>query len=216
MSIASVYNQVKNSLNSNVTLIAVSKTYPEECLQQAYNAGARDFGESKVQELTRKYENLPKDITWHMIGHLQTNKVKYIAPFVSLIHSVDSLKLLQEINKQARKNNRTIDVLLEVHVAREQTKSGLTPLQINELMAMSELAELENIKVRGLMSIGTFTDDESITRSEFEQVKNLFDKYPKFDILSMGMSGDYQLAVEYGSTMVRVGSMIFGARDYSK
>ncbi|MFI3330219.1 MAG: YggS family pyridoxal phosphate-dependent enzyme [Rikenellaceae bacterium] len=219
MSISSEIHKIKSEIPDKVTLIAVSKTYEEPCLEDAYEAGQRIFGESKPQEMLRKYNALEKDILWHMIGHLQTNKVKYIAPFVSLIHSVDSVKLLTEINKQAFKNNRVIDVLLEVYVAQEDTKSGFTEGEIIKFLDSKQLEQLQNINIKGLMCIGSLTDSKEQTEREFRQVKTFFDKIkqdylPKFDTLSMGMSEDYMLAIECGSTMIRVGSRIFGARNY--
>ena len=207
---------------SNCQLIAVSKTKPIALLQEAYDLGVRVFGENKVQEMAEKYEALPKDIQWHMIGHLQTNKVKYIAPFVSLIHSVDSLKLLKEINKRAKQHDRVIDCLLQVHIADEESKFGLSEESLRSLIDSDEFKSLSNIKVVGLMGMATFTESTEQVRSEFRTLKLLFDKVrgefdlPNFKIeeLSMGMSGDYQLAIEEGSTMIRVGSSIFGKRNY--
>ena len=207
--------------DSGVTLVAVSKTKPVSLLQEAYDNGVRVFGENKVQELVEKQPALPQDIQWHMIGHLQRNKVKYIAPFVSLIHSVDSLKLLREINKQAVKNGRTIDCLLQVHIAEEEHKFGFKIDEISALFEDPSFAELENVKVSGLMGMATFTDDEQKLRREFQSLKQLFDHLKtlstpgnvELEILSMGMSGDYKLAIEEGSSMIRVGSLIFGARN---
>lgn len=207
---------------SNCQLVAVSKTKPEEDIMQAYNAGMKVFGENKVQELSRKYESLPKDIEWHMIGHLQSNKVKYIAPFVHLIHGVDSLKLLKEINKQGNKNNRTINCLLQIHIADEETKFGLSKDELFELLKSDTLRELSNIKIIGLMGMATNTDDENQIRLEFKSLKALFDEVVGQDTatqvemqeISMGMSGDYGIAIEEGSTLIRVGSAIFGARNY--
>lgn len=207
--------------NTQARLIAVSKTKPNEDLLKAYEAGQRAFGENKVQELSRKAEELPKDIEWHMIGHLQRNKVKYIAPFVSLIHGVDSLRLLAEINKQAAKNDRTIDCLLQVYIADEETKFGLSADELKELIATEEFKALTNIKVVGLMGMATNTEDKAQIRSEFKSLKTLFDALKtkssaNFEMkeISMGMTGDYQIACEEGSTMVRIGSAIFGARNY--
>jgi len=204
----------------NVTLIAVSKTKPVEEVQEAYDAGQRLFGENMVQELVEKQEHLPKDIQWHLIGHLQSNKVKYIAPFISMIQSVDSLKLLQEINRHAEKNNRIIDCLLQIYIADEETKFGLGFDEAIELLRSEEFAELKHIKIRGLMGIATNTDNEKQIKEEYYELKTLFDgikqsffrKDAAFDTLSMGMSSDYQLAIEQGSNMIRVGSTIFGAR----
>jgi pyridoxal phosphate enzyme (YggS family) len=203
----------------NVTLVAVSKTKPIEEILELYNVGQRDFGENYVQELTDKYEQLPKDIRWHFIGHLQSNKVKYIAPFVSLIHGVDSKKLLTEINKQAAKCNRVIDCLLQIHIATEETKFGLDENELNEIIN-SDITSLENIRIKGLMGMASFTDDQQKTRNEFNLLKSLFDKYAKlsmvngqWSILSMGMSADYKIAIEEGSKMVRIGSLLFGKRE---
>lgn len=218
MTIASNIQQIKSSLPPLVTLVAVSKTKPVEAVMEAYNAGQRAFGENKVQEMTEKYEQLPKDIEWHLIGHLQTNKVKYIAGFVHLIHSVDSVKLLAEINKQAKKNNRTIDCLLQVHIAKEESKFGLSFEEVNSIFASGEFAAFGHVRVRGLMGMATNTDNEETIRSEFRSLSQFFNEVrseiapPAFDILSMGMSGDYKIAIEEGSTMIRVGSTIFGSR----
>ena len=204
----------------NVTLVAVSKTKPLEIIQEAYDAGQRIFGENIVQELIGKYEALPKDIQWHQIGHLQRNKVKYIAPFITLIHSVDSLKLLHEIDKQAAKNNRIIDCLLQVHIAQEETKFGLDHVELIELLRSEEFAGLKHVRVRGLMGIATNTPNEREVRAEFGELKSLFDGIKvsffrhadHFDTLSMGMSADYKIAIEQGCTMVRLGSTLFGNR----
>jgi pyridoxal phosphate enzyme (YggS family) len=218
MSIASNLNSIKASLPEHVTLVAVSKTKPVSDLIQAYEAGQRIFGENKIQEMAEKWEEMPKDIQWHMIGHVQTNKVKFMAPFVSLIHGVDSLKLLQEINKQALKNNRIIDCLLQIHIAEEETKFGLDENELNELISSSEFKELKNIRTLGLMGMATFTEDKNQIKKEFQHLKSIFDSIKEKDALqeastiSMGMSGDYQLAIECGSTMVRIGSSIFGGR----
>lgn len=217
-------NRVKATLKEGVRLVAVSKYHPVEDLQEAYDAGQRIFGESHVQELTGKYEVLPKDIEWHFIGHLQTNKVKYIAPFVSLIHAVDTLKLLREIDRQAQKSGRVIDCLLQMHIAQEETKFGFTPSELLDMLAEGEWKTLTNVRIVGLMCMATNTDDESQIRNEFhyayecfQNVKaQYFSAEPSFKELSMGMSGDYLIAQEEKSTMVRVGSMIFGARNYSK
>lgn len=218
MSIKENLNQIQTTIPSHVTLVAVSKTKPVEDLQEAYDAGIRDFGENKIQEMCDKYEVLPKDIRWHMIGHVQTNKVKYMAPFVHLIHGVDSLKLLKEINKQAEKNNRVIDVLLQVYIADEDTKFGLDAMELNEILS-NEIQNFPNVKVVGLMGMATFTEDENQIREEFKTLKKLFDQHqlchPDLKIISMGMSGDYQIAIEEGSTMVRIGSSIFGHRNYN-
>ena len=218
MSIQNNLKRIEATIPSHVTLVAVSKTKPVEDLQEAYDAGMRDFGENKIQEMSDKYEVLPKDIRWHMIGHVQTNKVKYMASFVHLIHGVDSLKLLKEINKQAEKNNRVIDVLLQQFIADEETKFGLDKEEIQQIL-QEEIQDLSNIRVVGLMGMATFTDDENQIRNEFKTLKSNFDEVKKnnadISVLSMGMSGDYQLAIEEGSTMVRIGSSIFGNRNYS-
>ncbi len=221
MSISDNIKSLKNELDAvNVTLVAVSKTKPASDIEEAYQAGQRIFGENQVQELVEKYEQLPKDIEWHLVGHLQTNKVKYIAPFISLIHSVDSLKLLQEINKQGEKNKRVIDCLLQVYIADEETKYGLGFDEVIELLRSDEFAALKNVRIRGLMGIATNTDSEKQIKEEFYELDTFFDgitqsffrKEDSFNTLSMGMSGDYKIAVEQGSTMVRLGSTIFGDR----
>lgn len=218
MSIQENLKTIEATIPAHVTLVAVSKIKPVEDLQEAYAAGMRDFGENKIQEMCDKYEVLPKDIRWHMIGHVQTNKVKYMAPFVHLIHGVDSLKLLKEIHKQAQKNNRVIDVLLQQFIADEETKFGLDEEEIQQIM-QEEIQHLPNVRVVGLMGMATFTEDESQIREEFRSLKSNFDSlksiYQNISILSMGMSGDYQIAIEEGSTMVRIGSSIFGHRNYS-
>lgn len=221
MSIESQLAAVRRSLPEGVTLVAVSKTHPAEAIREAYDAGQRIFGESRPQELREKYEALPRDIEWHMIGHLQTNKVKYIAPFVALIHSVDSARLAETIQKEAAKCGRVIDILLEIHVAREETKSGWAFDELEAWIATSPFAALPDVRVRGVMGIATNTDDEAVVRRDFEELRRCFERLkphfgPAFDTLSMGMSHDYPLAVECGSTMVRVGSLIFGNRDYTK
>jgi pyridoxal phosphate enzyme (YggS family) len=218
MNIASRLEKLKNETGKNVTLVAVSKTKPANVVLQAYEAGQRIFGENKVQELCDKYEQLPKDIEWHLIGHLQTNKVKYVAPFVALIHAVDSMKLLKEINKEAAKNNRVQECLLQVFIATEETKFGLDFSEAEFLLASKELTDMPNIRIRGLMGMATFTDDEEQVRREFRSLKIFFDKMKTtasqdFNILSMGMSGDYKIAIEEGSSMIRVGSSIFGERQ---
>lgn len=218
MSIQSNLNTIKATLPEHVTLVAVSKTKPVSDLMQAYEAGQRIFGENKIQEMTEKWEQMPKDIQWHMIGHVQSNKVKFMAPYVTLIHGVDSLKLLQEINKQALKNNRTIDCLLQIYIAEEESKFGLDENELNELLTSAEFKELKNIRILGLMGMATFTEDQNQIKKEFTHLKSIFDSIQKsqdikdFTIISMGMSGDYQLAIECGSTMVRIGSNIFGGR----
>jgi pyridoxal phosphate enzyme (YggS family) len=216
------YLQIKSELDAkHVTLVAVSKTKPVSDILELYELGQRDFGENYVQELVEKAEQLPKDIRWHFIGHLQSNKVKYIAPFVHLIHGVDSEKLLREINKQAAKLNRTIDVLLQIHIAKEETKFGLDEEELNLIIGQFENLKMENIRVCGLMGMASFSEDMNLVRSEFQYLKTLFDQhkftiqYSPFTILSMGMSGDYKIAIEEGSTMVRIGSLLFGARNYA-
>ena len=213
MNIKDNLNSVLDSLPKEVTLVAVSKTKPSSYLLEAYNAGQRVFGENKVQELAQKANDLPKDIMWHMIGHLQTNKVKFIAPFVSLIHAVDSLKLLKEINKRAEQNNRVIKCLLQVYIAKESNKYGFDISEVNESIISAK--SLKNIKIIGLMGMATFTDNKEQLVQEFNILKGLFEtvKNEHIDTLSMGMSGDYQLAIEQGSTMIRLGSAIFGHRN---
>jgi pyridoxal phosphate enzyme (YggS family) len=204
-------------------LIAVSKTQPVEKIREAYDAGQRLFGENKAQEMMAKQAQLPADIQWHMIGHLQTNKVKYIAPFVAMIHSVDSLKLLEEINKQAKKNNRTIACLLQIHIAKEETKFGFTFEEVTNLLQKPELDQLENIRIEGLMGMATLTDNEDIIRTEFRSLKEFFDflktlKLPArvgMNELSMGMTSDYKIALQEGSTLVRIGTAVFGERNYT-
>jgi hypothetical protein len=221
MSIADNIKSLKNETDTiKVQLIAVSKTKSAEEIKEAYDAGQRLFGENMVQELVDKYESLPKDIKWHLIGHLQTNKVKYITPFISMIQSVDSLKLLQEIDKHAQKSNRVIDCLLQVYIADEETKYGLGFDEVIELLRSEEYAGLSNVRIRGLMGIATNTDNEKQIREEFYELKSFFDgikqsyfrQDPLFDVLSMGMSSDYKIAIEQGSNMVRLGSTIFGQR----
>lgn len=210
--------KIKQQIGQNVQLVAVSKTKPVELLMEAYNVGQRIFGENKVQELVAKHEQMPKDIEWHMIGHLQSNKVKYITPFVSLIHAVDSLKLLETINKEALKNNRVIECLLQIYIADEETKFGLDETELNELLESENYKQMQNIKIVGLMGMATNTDDENKIRNEFRKLKTIYNKLAignkQLAILSMGMSSDYKIAVEEGSTMVRVGSLIFGERNY--
>ena len=216
---SAVYQNIISELNKkSVTLVAVSKTKPVEDILELYTLGQRDFGENYVQELTEKYELTPKDIRWHFIGHLQSNKVKYIAPFVSLIHSVDSKKLLAEIDKQAKKNNRVIDCLLQIHIAEEETKFGFNENELKELIS-SDLTVYRNVQIKGLMGMASFTDDIQKVRNEFKFLKRLFDKYSswsivnyQFSILSMGMSADYEVAIEEGTNMVRIGSLLFGKR----
>ncbi|HBN05172.1 MAG TPA: YggS family pyridoxal phosphate-dependent enzyme [Bacteroidales bacterium] len=224
MSIAENLKKIEQEIPNNVKIIAVSKTHPKEMIQEVYDFGHRVFGENKAQEMTDKYEALPKDIEWHMIGHLQTNKVKYIAPFVSMIHSVDSMKLLKEIDKEAIKNNRVIDCLLQIDIANEETKFGMLEKEAIELLSSDDFAQLKNIRICGVMGIGSITDDRNKTRSEFKNLKTTFstlkEKFFKnedyFSQISMGMSSDYDIAIEEGSTIVRIGSSIFGQRDYFK
>jgi len=211
--------QIQLTIPEHVTLVAVSKTKPVSDLMEAYNAGQRVFGENKIQEMSEKWEQMPKDIQWHMIGHIQTNKVKFMAPYVSLIHGVDSLKLLEEINKQALKNNRIIECLLQIHIAEEETKFGLNEDELENILASETFINLKNIKIVGLMGMATFTENQNQIKKEFEHLKSIFDTKKslsivncQLSILSMGMSGDYQLAIECGSTMIRIGSSIFGGR----
>ncbi|NVK64300.1 MAG: YggS family pyridoxal phosphate-dependent enzyme [Flavobacteriales bacterium] len=219
--IAASLEKIRKELPEDVTLVAVSKTKPVADIQTAYDAGQRIFGENKVQELTDKHEVLPKDIEWHFIGHLQRNKVKYMAPFVSLIHAVDSFKLLKEIDKQAKKHDRVISCLLQFHIADESSKFGLNLEEAQNILSSNEFIELHNISIVGVMGMATFTDDTEQVRDEFRTLENYFNvlkshffKYnDAFKEISMGMSGDYPIAVEEGSTMIRVGSSIFGARD---
>ena len=220
MAIEEQIAELQHTLPPEVTLVAVSKTHPAEVILEAYRAGQRIFGENRPQELKAKYETLPKDIRWHMIGHLQTNKVKYIAPFVELIHSVDSDRLLEAIDREAAKNNRVIDVLLEIHVATEETKHGWEAAELSDYIASGVYKKYTNVRFRGIMGIASFTDDRSLIRREFTRLRTSFehlrDHYfgAEFDTLSMGMTSDYPLAVECGSTMVRIGSKIFGNRNY--
>lgn len=224
MSIADNLKRIEQEIPNNVKIIAVSKTHPKELIQEVYDFGHRIFGENKAQEMMEKYEALPKDIQWHMIGHLQTNKVKYIAPFVSMIHSVDSLKLLKEIDKEAIKNNRVIDYLLQIDIANEDTKFGMLEKEAMELLSSEDFAQLNNIRICGVMGIGSITEDINQTRQEFKNLKATFltlkEKFFKnedyFTEISMGMSSDYDIAIDEGSTIVRIGSLIFGQRDYFK
>ena len=219
MNIKERLHRILDTLPASVKLVAVSKFHPAERLQEAYDAGQRIFGESRPQEMAAKAVVLPKDIEWHMIGHLQTNKVKLIAPFVTMISSIDSARLIAEIEKQAAKLNRTIDLLLEVHVADELTKSGWDYNELLDYLASGELQSYKHVRVRGLMTIATNTDDESIVRRDFQRISQIFTELKpqfgeEFDTLSIGMSDDYPIAIEYGSTMVRIGTAIFGAREY--
>jgi len=221
MDIAANLKKIKEELGE-ATLVAVSKTKPKEDIQAAYDAGQRVFGENKAREIEGKAEALPDDIQWHMIGHLQSNKVKYIAPFVSLIHSVDKLKLLKEINKRAKQNERVIDVLLQIHIAKEESKFGMDEEEVRELLQSDAYKKFENIRVVGLMGMATLTEDQDQIKSEFNYLNSIFqqikDDYfsdkDSFKVLSMGMSGDYKIALSCGSTMVRIGSAIFGEREY--
>lgn len=216
MSIEQNLNKIKETLPEHVTLVAVSKTKPISLLQEAYDTGQRIFGENKIQEMTQKWEAMSKDIQWHMIGHVQRNKVKYMAEFVSLIHGVDSFKLLKEVNKQAIKHDRVIDCLLQMHIAEEDTKFGLDEDELNAIIESEDFQQLENVKVVGLMGMATFTDNNEQVRREFNQLKTIYTKLQKklenLTVLSMGMSGDYKIAISEESTMVRIGSSIFGSR----
>lgn len=218
MSIQENYNHIKSQLPSDVQLVAVSKTHPVSAIQEVYDLGQRVFGENKVQEVTEKYPLLPKDIQWHLIGHLQTNKVKYIAEFVDTIQSVDSEKLIREINKEAAKHNRIIKVLLQVKIAEEESKFGLDINEVKDLFEQYLSGEFQNIEITGLMGMATFTDDKDQVKKEFLNLKSLFDELnqlKKLETLSMGMSDDFPIAIECGANSVRVGSAIFGRRDYS-
>jgi pyridoxal phosphate enzyme (YggS family) len=224
MSIKENLHHIQEQIDNSASLVAVSKTKSNEDIMEAYDAGQRIFGENKVQELVGKYNALPKDIEWHMIGHLQSNKVKYIAPFVSLLHGVDSVKLLKTINKEGRKCNRKIPCLLQVHIADEQTKFGFSKEELSSLLTEELLVELEYVELRGVMGMATYTDDENQIRKEFASLAKVYDELKEgvmsntitFTEISMGMSGDFMLAIKEGSTMVRVGSSIFGARNYNK
>ncbi|MDA8644254.1 YggS family pyridoxal phosphate-dependent enzyme [Flavobacteriaceae bacterium] len=212
MKIQDNLTELKSSLPEEVSLVAVSKTKPESDLMEVYEVGQRIFGENKIQEMVSKWEQLPKDIQWHMIGHVQTNKVKYIAPFVDTIHAVDRIKVLNEIQKQAEKNNRTISCLIQICIATEDTKFGLAE---SDLDAMLEAAsKCKNVRIKGLMGMASFTSDTEQIRAEFKKLAHLYNQHPEFEILSMGMSGDYPIAIEEGSNMIRVGSKIFGERNY--
>ncbi|MEM8848153.1 MAG: YggS family pyridoxal phosphate-dependent enzyme [Bacteroidota bacterium] len=219
MSIKENLNKIKNMLPSHVTLVAVSKTKPNEDILEAYETGHRVFGENKIQDMTQKWEQLPKDIEWHMIGHVQRNKVKYMAEYVSMIHGVDSLRLLVEIDKQAKKHNRSISCLFQMHIAKEETKFGLDMEELHEIIASETFKSLDNVEIVGLMGMATFTEDKAQIRQEFVQLQSMYTSLktdlPQMNVLSMGMSGDYNIAVEEGSTMVRIGSSIFGARNYN-
>ena len=221
MSIQENLAHIKSSLPEKVTLVAVSKTKPITDLIEAYNAGQRVFGENKIQEMVDKYGDLPKDIEWHMIGHVQTNKIKYMAPFVSLVHGVDRFKLLKELNKEALKNNRTIDCLLQIKIAEEDSKFGMTEKEAEKILKSKEFSEFKNVCITGVMGMATYTDNQAQIKQEFSHLKYTFEKLKEFnssncklEIVSMGMSDDYPLAIECGSTMIRVGSRIFGERNY--
>ncbi|PCI35025.1 MAG: YggS family pyridoxal phosphate-dependent enzyme [Flavobacteriaceae bacterium] len=218
MSIEANLANIRKEISNNISLVAVSKTKPTSDILEAYSAGQRIFGENKIQEMVSKFEELPKDIKWHMIGHLQRNKVKYMAHFVDLIHGVDSLKTLKEINKQAQKHRRTIACLLQIKIATEDTKFGIPTDEVGALLMSDEFKSLENIQIKGFMGMASFTEDLDIVKTEFDVLKALYDQLsPIHDLntLSMGMSGDYPLAIECGSNMVRVGSAIFGTRNYN-
>ncbi len=208
------YSSLLNELKGKATLIAVSKTKPVEDIQALYDLGQRDFGENYVQEMVDKQAVLPKDIHWHFIGHLQSNKVKFIAPFVHLVHGADSVGLLKEINKEGSKNNKIIDCLLQIHIAKEETKFGLDAEELKQVMANVE--QFKNVQLKGLMGMASFSDDLNLVRNEFSTLLSLYTEHPQFSILSMGMSGDYTIAIEEGSNMVRIGSLLFGERNYSK
>ncbi len=223
MSITEQLSKIKSELPEHVSLVAVSKTKPKEDLLEAYNVGQRIFGENKIQEMVEKHQQLPKDIQWHMIGHIQRNKVKYMASFVSLIHGVDNFKLLKEINKEAKKHDRIIDCLFQLKIAQEDSKFGMTEQEIGSIINSDEFSEMTNINVVGLMGMATFTDNQNQIKEEFSSLKSTFNtiisqKHSNFNpkVLSMGMSGDFELAIECGSTMVRIGSTIFGSRNYTK
>ena len=222
MSVAKNIEKIRKNLADQVQLVAVSKTKPDELILEAYQTGQRAFGENKVQELVTKHENLPKDIEWHFIGHVQTNKVKYIAPFIHLIHGVDSFKLLKTIDSEAKKVNRVIPCLLQFHIAEEETKFGFSFEEVEKILASEDFLKLKHVQITGVMGMATYTDDEAQIRKEFSTLKIYFDKLKtnyfsgktEFKEISMGMSGDYLLAIETGSTMVRIGSTIFGEREY--
>ncbi|MCD2259255.1 YggS family pyridoxal phosphate-dependent enzyme [Psychroserpens luteolus] len=219
MSIQDNLNKINSQLPEHVTLVAVSKTKPVSDLMEAYNAGQRIFGENKIQEMVEKYEQMPNDIEWHMIGHVQRNKVKYMAEFVHLIHGIDSLKLLKEVDKQAKKYDRIINCLLQIKIAKEDSKFGMSLSHAKELLRSEEFSQLNNVNISGVMGMATFTTNNSQIEQEFKRLKTTFDELKSIqhsiEIISMGMSGDYQLAIDCGSTMIRVGSSIFGSRNYS-
>ena len=219
MSVSENIKKYRSELPEDVKLVAISKTKPNEDLMEAYEAGQRIFGENKIQEMTDKWEELPKDIEWHMVGHVQRNKVKYMAPYVNLIHAVDSLKLLKEINKRAKQNKRSIDCLLQIKIAEEDSKFGISRQEAREILESEAYAEMKHVNIVGLMGMATFTEDEQQVCQEFDRLKSAFDDFsqdfPDLKEISMGMSGDYKIAVECGSTMVRIGSSIFGERNYN-
>ena len=212
MGIKENLNKLRSNISPDITLVAVSKTKPVNDLLDAYHAGQRDFGENKIQEMASKWEQLPKDIHWHMIGHVQTNKVKYMAPFVHTIHAIDSLKLLKEIQKQAHKNDRVIECLIQIRIAEEETKFGLLESELDELLEVAK--NFSNVTIKGLMGMATFTTNNDQIRNEFKQLAACFKRHSDFETLSMGMSGDFPIAIEEGATMIRVGSKIFGERNY--
>ena len=217
--VAENLKSIKEGLAPGVALVAVSKTKPQEAIQEAYDAGQRIFGENRIQEMAEKYEALPKDIQWHMIGHVQDNKIKYMAPFVSLIHGIESFKVLKEVNKQATKHERTINCLLQIKIAKEDSKFGMTGQEAKTILTSEEFQELKHVNISGVMGMATFTDNHEQIKSEFNTLKRIFDdlkiSQPNLEIISMGMSGDYELAISCGSNMVRIGSSIFGERNYS-
>ncbi len=219
MNIQENLNHIKSTLPEHVTLVAVSKTKPVSDLMEAYNTGQRIFGENKIQEMAEKYETMPKDIQWHMIGHVQRNKVKYMASFVSLIHGVENFKLLQEIDKQAKKHDRIVDCLLQIKIASEDSKFGMSPDDASDIFQSENFSALKNIRITGVMGMATFTENKEQIEKEFNLLKSTFQDLkilkPELDTISMGMSGDYKLAIDCGSTMVRVGSSIFGERNYT-
>ena len=219
MSISENIKKIKRGLPPEVTLVAISKTYSKEALLEAYEAGQRVFGENKVQEMTQKWEELPKDIEWHMVGKVQRNKVKYMAPYVHLIHAVDSIKLLKEIEKEAAKNERVIKCLLQIKIAEEDTKNGITFEEAMQILDSPEVKAMQHVEIKGLMGMATLTEEKAKIREEFSYLKTVFESlreiHPSLSILSMGMSGDYKIALECGSTMIRVGSAIFGERNYN-
>ncbi|UPS90655.1 MULTISPECIES: YggS family pyridoxal phosphate-dependent enzyme [unclassified Bizionia] len=218
MSIKQNLLNLKNQIPEHVTLVAVSKTKPNSDIMEAYDAGQRVFGENKIQEMVDKFETLPKDISWHMIGHVQRNKVKYMASFVNLIHGMDSFKLLKEINKQAKKETRIIDCLLQIKIAEEDSKFGMAKVDAVNMLKSNAFKELQNVRITGVMGMATFTDDQNQVTAEFNRLKTIFDElktlHANLEIISMGMSGDYELAINCGSNMIRVGSSIFGERNY--